>query len=262
MALPPRDQRHQYLRFEGLEYSNADIADFEERLWMIYGRGVHQVQVFDFKGLTVEMAEGLSGRILMGIVLRDRVCLLIELEGSYLRAIQFQLGGARRRMRWREFILVIKDLMLRPCHRFIACTIAEMSQAFEKVTATDLFYHRGMDVNSVNIPYLLARYLRRFASRRKRDLGLERQPDAVAGALKVAEGAFDVDEGAQVVPAHVQAPQPLLAAAQGRTMPQRIARLEEEFYGLQGSMAEQRDVLDSMAHDFLGLLHGQYLVYH
>nr|GEU48464.1 hypothetical protein [Tanacetum cinerariifolium] len=32
MALPPRDQRHPYLRFEGLEYTDADIADFEERL--------------------------------------------------------------------------------------------------------------------------------------------------------------------------------------------------------------------------------------
>ncbi|GJT91730.1 hypothetical protein Tco_1080575 [Tanacetum coccineum] len=32
---------------------------------------------------------------------------------------------------------------------------------------TDLFYLRGMDVGSVNVPYLLAQYLRLFASRRK-----------------------------------------------------------------------------------------------
>ncbi|GKG51462.1 hypothetical protein Tco_0541846, partial [Tanacetum coccineum] len=37
----------------------------------------------------------------------------------------------------------------------------------EKVTVNDLFYLRGLDVGSVNIPYLLARYLRRFATRRK-----------------------------------------------------------------------------------------------
>ncbi|GKF33829.1 hypothetical protein Tco_0107029, partial [Tanacetum coccineum] len=37
----------------------------EERLGKIYGRGVHRVQVFNFGGLTVEMAEGLSGRKLM-----------------------------------------------------------------------------------------------------------------------------------------------------------------------------------------------------
>ncbi|GJY19095.1 hypothetical protein Tco_0390586 [Tanacetum coccineum] len=65
MTLLPKDQRHQYLRFEGLEYSDTNIAYFKGRLGKIYGRGVHQVQVFDFGGLTAEMAEGLSGRMLM-----------------------------------------------------------------------------------------------------------------------------------------------------------------------------------------------------
>ncbi|GKB59109.1 hypothetical protein Tco_0915295, partial [Tanacetum coccineum] len=36
MALPPRDQRHQYLSFEGLQFTNADIVDFEMRLGKIY----------------------------------------------------------------------------------------------------------------------------------------------------------------------------------------------------------------------------------
>ncbi|GKB66556.1 hypothetical protein Tco_0927968 [Tanacetum coccineum] len=34
----PRDLRHQYLMFEGLQYTNADIADFETRLAKIYRR--------------------------------------------------------------------------------------------------------------------------------------------------------------------------------------------------------------------------------
>ncbi|GJV34550.1 hypothetical protein Tco_1394950 [Tanacetum coccineum] len=38
MALPPRDQRHQYLRYEGLQYTNADIVDFKARLARIYRR--------------------------------------------------------------------------------------------------------------------------------------------------------------------------------------------------------------------------------
>ncbi|GJY53370.1 hypothetical protein Tco_0445034 [Tanacetum coccineum] len=50
--------------------------------------------------------------------------------------------------------------------RLIACSTAGRSYAPEKVTVTDLFYLRGMDVGSVNIPYLLARYLRLFASGR------------------------------------------------------------------------------------------------
>ncbi|GJW11217.1 hypothetical protein Tco_1577044 [Tanacetum coccineum] len=110
MALSPRDQRHQHLRFEGLEYTDADITDFEERL------GISSVG--DFLGTT-------------------------------------------------PFYTSIRDLMLSLCHRLIACSIAGRSQTPEKVTVTDLFYLRGMDVGSVNIPYLLARYLRVFSSRRK-----------------------------------------------------------------------------------------------
>ncbi|GKC21097.1 hypothetical protein Tco_1023247 [Tanacetum coccineum] len=38
MALPLRDHRHQYLRYEGLQYTDADIADFETKLDRIYRR--------------------------------------------------------------------------------------------------------------------------------------------------------------------------------------------------------------------------------
>ncbi|GJW63168.1 hypothetical protein Tco_0115052 [Tanacetum coccineum] len=62
---------------------------------------------------------------------------------------------------------VIRDLILRLCHRLITCSIAGRSQAPKKVTVTYLFYLRGMDVRSVNVLYLLARYLRLFAVGRK-----------------------------------------------------------------------------------------------
>nr|GFA22087.1 hypothetical protein [Tanacetum cinerariifolium] len=65
MALPPRDQRHQYLRYEGLQYTNADIVDFETRLDRIYRREEHRVQVFNFGGLLDLMAEGLRDMMLM-----------------------------------------------------------------------------------------------------------------------------------------------------------------------------------------------------
>ncbi|GKG26959.1 hypothetical protein Tco_0402662, partial [Tanacetum coccineum] len=65
MAFPPRDQRHQYLRYEGLQYINTDIADFEMRLAKIYKREVHRVQVFDFRVLPDLMDEGLRDRMLM-----------------------------------------------------------------------------------------------------------------------------------------------------------------------------------------------------
>ncbi|GJS74291.1 zf-CCHC domain-containing protein [Tanacetum coccineum] len=70
--------------------------------------------------------------------------------------------------------------------------------------------------------------------------GLERQQVAAAGALEVAEGAPDVDEGDQVVSAPVQAPQPP-AAGPTRTMAQRLARLEEDVHGMRGELGEQRE---------------------
>ncbi|GJX52493.1 hypothetical protein Tco_0280862 [Tanacetum coccineum] len=144
----------------------------------------------------------------------------VVLDLDIVGALQFQLGEARCRLSWRQFILALglhtaekietigfgaywaesarqipdkRDLryysigissagdllgtnpsyiiiwepILRLCHRLIACSIAERSQAPEKVSVTDLFYLRGLDVGSVNIPYLLARYLRRFAAGRK-----------------------------------------------------------------------------------------------
>ncbi|GJV43268.1 hypothetical protein Tco_1427804 [Tanacetum coccineum] len=146
--------------------------------------------------------------------------------------------------------------MMRLYHRLIACSIVGRSQAPEKVTVTDLFYLRGMDVGSVNIPYLLARYLRRFASGRKqgamisggqfiarptehfgllteerlqglivivRDLLVidiaELARLHISGAPEIVEGAPDVVEGDQAVPAPV-------------------------------SLGEQREVVDAIARDF------------
>ncbi|GJS37273.1 hypothetical protein Tco_0535655 [Tanacetum coccineum] len=62
---------------------------------------------------------------------------------------------------------LLKDPILRLCHRLIACSIARRSQAPKKVTVTDLFYLKRMDVGLVNVPYLLAMYLRLLALGRK-----------------------------------------------------------------------------------------------
>ncbi|GJR43083.1 hypothetical protein Tco_1311186 [Tanacetum coccineum] len=68
MALPPRDQRHQYLR-----------------------------------GLPDLIAEGLSTRMLMEH--RDAQGQMLDLDTP--RALQFHLGRVRRRMSWKEFILAL-----------------------------------------------------------------------------------------------------------------------------------------------------------
>ncbi|GKB72699.1 putative reverse transcriptase domain-containing protein [Tanacetum coccineum] len=79
-------------------------------------------------------------------------------------------------------------------------------------------------------------------------LGPERQPDAAAGAPRAVEDAHVVDKGDQAILAPVQAP-PLPPAATN-TMPQRMARLEEDMHKIRGALAEQREVIGAMARDF------------
>ncbi|GKF21509.1 hypothetical protein Tco_0070147 [Tanacetum coccineum] len=80
--------------------------------------------------------------------------------------------------------------------------------------------------------------------------GPKRQPTAAAGAPKVAEGALDVEEGAQAILALVHAPQPPLATAPTRTMTRRMTKLEEEVHRMREVLGEQRKVLGIMACDF------------
>ncbi|GJT92671.1 hypothetical protein Tco_1081516 [Tanacetum coccineum] len=162
----------------------------------------------------------------------------------------------------RIIFLKTRDPVLRLCHRMMAHSIAGRSQAPEKVTVTDLFYLRGLDVGSVNIPYLLARYLRRFAVRRKsgahisggqfvarlaKHFGL--LTDEILEGLTVISPELQmidmaelvrlqicmqvvpiVDEGGQGVLAPIHAPQqpPPPPPAPAKTMPKRMARLEED----------------------------------
>nr|GFA88233.1 hypothetical protein [Tanacetum cinerariifolium] len=267
MTLLPRDQRHQYLRFKGLQYTEGDIADYETRLLAkIYKREVYKVQLFDFGGLPDLMAMGLSSRMLMEY--RDaqgysvfpsrawrrlfdiRGLLVHELILEFFSTFRLRARGRDLSAYWIKISSVgdflgtppsytlIKDPILRLCHRIITCSIARRSQAAKKVTKTDLLYLRGMDVGSINVPYLLARYLRLFASGRKQGVmisgdllvinmaelarlqicielddtwdwvapGPERQPDAAAGTLETAEDAPVADEDVVDVLAPVQAP--------------------------------------------------------
>nr|GFC75254.1 hypothetical protein [Tanacetum cinerariifolium] len=81
-------------------------------------------------------------------------------------------------------------------------------------------------------------------------LGLKRQQVALAGAPEDVKGAYDNDEGAQAVSALVQEPQPPPVVVQTKTMPQMMARLEEEVHWIRESLVEQQEVMDAMARDF------------
>ncbi|GKB37405.1 hypothetical protein Tco_0882347, partial [Tanacetum coccineum] len=166
MALPPREQRHRFLRYEGLEYTDSDIADFESRMVMEHR---------DEAGVVVFTSQAWRR------MFSTRGPLVWELILEFLSTLRFgevllDLDAPGRR--WSPPVLLdflgpppsytlIRDPILRLCHRMMAHNIAGRSQAPKKVNVTDLFYLRGLDVRSVNIPYLLARYLRRFSAGRK-----------------------------------------------------------------------------------------------
>nr|GFB27257.1 hypothetical protein [Tanacetum cinerariifolium] len=57
--------RHPFFRYQGLQYFDQDIADFEKRLERIHDRGTHRVQVLDFKGMRELIKDVLYARIPM-----------------------------------------------------------------------------------------------------------------------------------------------------------------------------------------------------
>ncbi|GJY99666.1 hypothetical protein Tco_0517096 [Tanacetum coccineum] len=76
-------------RYEGLEYPDTDIVDFEGRLARIHKREVHRVPVFDFGGLPDLMAEGLTARMLMEH--RDDQCVSVFTSRAWRR--MFDIRG-------------------------------------------------------------------------------------------------------------------------------------------------------------------------
>nr|GEU98454.1 hypothetical protein [Tanacetum cinerariifolium] len=76
-------------------------------------------------------------------------------------------------------------------------------------------------------------------------IDMERQQVATVGVPKAAEDAPAVNEGAQANPAPVQAPQPPPPPpAAGKTMPQRLGRLEEETHGLRRDVRSLRGLVE------------------
>ncbi|GJV34677.1 hypothetical protein Tco_1395077 [Tanacetum coccineum] len=192
--LPPRDQRHPWLRYQVQGYTKDIVHDFEHRLETIFGR------------LRMVYTEDDGQDLFTSHALRR----LFEIR-------RLLLGGARCRMTWRQFILAlglhtdeemaedgfeaywlgsvrvipgkgdlrdywikissdrdflgpapsyvyIRDPVRRLCHRMISCSSC---QTPKKVTGIDLFYLRSIDQGTANVPYLIAQYLFRHAEGRK-----------------------------------------------------------------------------------------------
>nr|GEZ83597.1 hypothetical protein [Tanacetum cinerariifolium] len=278
--LPPREQRHPFLRYQGLEYSNQDIADFEERLERIHDRGTDRAQdIADFEERLERIHDRGTDRAQvldfegMPKLMRDVLYARMRMEHHDSNGVM--LGGARRRMSWREFILALGLHTGEEMKSLSFASIAGRSQEHEKVTVTDLSYLRGLDVGSINIPYLLAWYLRRLLTEERLQgltvttyalpidmtelvllqiyvkfretwawvpAGHARQEGDAGGVAKEALVAPKGGDEDEEMP-HAVPPPP-------RTYGERLARIEEDVHEIHGALGRQREVLDSMAHDF------------
>ncbi|GJW08897.1 hypothetical protein Tco_1571320 [Tanacetum coccineum] len=245
-------------RYKGLEYTDANIVDFVERMVMehrddagrarrrlswrqfILALGLHIGEEMDSPGFARYWSK--SERMILEKGDLHDYWRSISTDGDFLGPL--------------PSYTLIRDSVLRLYHRMMAHSIAGRSQAPEKVTVADLFYLRGLDVGS-----FVARLAEHFGLLTAKILGgltvddtwawvamgPERQPDAVAGAPGVAQDVPIVDESGQADPTPVQAPPPPAAS---RTMLQRMARLEEDVHEIHGALTKQRKVIDAMARDF------------
>ncbi|GJX56140.1 hypothetical protein Tco_0286037 [Tanacetum coccineum] len=218
--LPPRDQRYLWLRYQ-----------------------VNRVHILDFEGLTPDMRQDLAERMRMVYTGDDgqeffSSCRIGDEMGlDVARTLCFQMGGARRSMTCKEFILTLG------LH-----TAEEM--------AKDGFGAYCMDRGAANVLYLLAQFLFSHAEGRKSGARLSRgyfigrlayhfglvSDDGLRGLSVVARKLPLIDMGKLVVPTPVQAPQqpPPPPPVDARAMPQRLGRLEEEVQGLRRDVGSLR----------------------
>ncbi|GKC67196.1 hypothetical protein Tco_1099794 [Tanacetum coccineum] len=84
--LPIRAQRHPWLRYEVKGYTDEIVQDFKRRLAGIFSRRIHRV-------------------VLTSHTWRRFADIILDLEDD--GTFSFQLGGAKREMSWRPFILAL-----------------------------------------------------------------------------------------------------------------------------------------------------------
>ncbi|GKD78492.1 hypothetical protein Tco_1341113 [Tanacetum coccineum] len=103
--LPAADQRHPWLRYQIQEYTEGIRHSYEQRLETIWKRPINRFHVLDFEGLTLDIRQDLAVRLRMvysGEGMSDT-----EMGLDVADTLCFQLGGVRRRMTWRQFILAL-----------------------------------------------------------------------------------------------------------------------------------------------------------
>ncbi|GJV39736.1 hypothetical protein Tco_1418176 [Tanacetum coccineum] len=119
LALPPRDQRHEWLRLHEIKDGDQDTTE-RSRMQHMNDNG----EVLFTTSVWRELL-GISGPLVREIILEFFNTLRISSGGDFL-------GSA-------PSYTLIREPLRMLCHRLIAFTISSRGQAPKKVTTTDLF---------------------------------------------------------------------------------------------------------------------------
>ncbi|GJS22441.1 hypothetical protein Tco_0451073 [Tanacetum coccineum] len=156
MALPPRNKRHAWIRFDTRGYTEEEIQDFETRLDMTERLRIQHKDADGEVLFTSFVWRELLGirRPLVREIILEFFSMLWFREGIFdldtADTFQFQLGGIRRQLSWRQSISIleladywtrissggdflgsvpsytlIKEPLRRLCHRLISFTISD-----------------------------------------------------------------------------------------------------------------------------------------
>ncbi|GKB93585.1 hypothetical protein Tco_0979722 [Tanacetum coccineum] len=201
--LPPREQRHPFLRYHGLEYTDEDIANFEERMRMEHR---DDAGVVIFTSQAWGRLFGTRGPLVMELIMKFFSTLrfgeaLGLNSGEEMESLEFARYWSERglSLRGRVGLIFLKGKF-----------IARLAEHFGLLTVEIL---GGLTIIAPELPIIDMAELVRLQICAQFDdtwawvaMRPKRQPDAAVGAPAVAEDAPAADEGNQAVPALVQAP--------------------------------------------------------
>ncbi|GJY70474.1 hypothetical protein Tco_0474177 [Tanacetum coccineum] len=210
--------RHLWLPYQVDGYTEEIAHDFEQRLKTIFGRQVNRVHILDFKGLTPDMRQDLAQRMRM-VYTGDDGQEHLHIGGDSLHTAEdmaedgfgaYWLGSER----------VILDK-------------GDLSGYWIEISSDRDFLRSALSYTYIKDP------VRRLCHRNKQHRGEEEQLPQLSEDMFIRRPLIT----GLAVPAPIHAPPPPPPAT-GRTMPQRLGRLEEEIQGLRHDVRSLRGLME------------------
>ncbi|GKC64484.1 hypothetical protein Tco_1097082 [Tanacetum coccineum] len=177
------------------------------------------------------------------------------LDLDTIEALQFQLGGARRRMSWRQFILALGLHTIEEMEttRFGLYWVESGRQISNKGDLREYWTDISFEGDFLGTPpsYTIIRDLMLMLCQwliACSIVGRSQETEKVFEVVRFKEEAFLVLYEGEALGIDDDCARPPSRPAW--TMAQRLARVEEDVHEIRGALGKQKEILDSMARDF------------